>query len=109
MAERWILARLRHHTFFSLPQANEAVAVLLRDLNTRPFKKLPGSRQSLFQSLDHPALRPLPSQPYEYAEWKRARVNIDYHVEVDRHYYSVPYTLVKQQVDVRLTSQVVEV
>jgi hypothetical protein len=85
--------------FFSLPKANEAVAALLRDLNTRPFKKLPGSRQSLFESLDRPALRPLPSQPYEYAEWRRARVNIDYHVEVDRHYYSVPYTLVKQQLE----------
>jgi transposase len=108
VAERWILARLRNHTFFSLSQANEAVAALLRDLNTRPFKKLPGSRQSLFESLDRPALRPLPAQPYEYAEWKRARVNIDYHVEVDRHYYSVRYTLVKQQLDVRLTSQVVE-
>jgi len=109
VAERWILARLRNTTFFSLPQANEAIAVLLRDLNNRPFKKLPGSRRSLFESLDRPALRPLPSQPYEYAEWRRARVNIDYHIEVERHYYSVPYTLVKQQVDVRLTSQVVEV
>ena len=108
VAERWIIARLRNTTFFSLPQANEAVASLLHDLNTRPFKKLPGSRQSLFESLDRPALRPLPAQPYEYAEWRRARVNIDYHVEVDRHYYSVPYTLVKQQLDVRLTSQVVE-
>ena len=109
VAERWILARLRNETFFSLPQANEAVAALLRDLNNRPFKKLPGSRRSLFESLDRPALRPLPSQPYEYAEWRRARVNIDYHIEVERHYYSVPYTLVKQQVDVRITSQVVEV
>jgi transposase len=108
VAERWILARLRNDTFFSLPQANEAVAVLLRDLNTRPFKKLPGSRQSLFESLDRPALHPLPAQPYEYAEWKRVRVNIDYHVEVEGHYYSVPYTLVKQQLDVRLTSHVVE-
>jgi transposase len=108
VAERWILARLRNDTFFSLPQANEAVQTLLRDLNTRPFKKLPGSRQSLFESLDRPALRPLPAQPYAYAEWKRARVNIDYHVEVEGHYYSVPYTLVKQQIDVRLTTHVVE-
>lgn len=108
VAERWILARLRNETFFSLPQANEAVQALLRDLNTRPFKKLPGSRQSLFDSLDRPALHPLPAQPYAYAEWKRARVNIDYHVEVEGHYYSVPYTLVKQQLDVRLTPHVVE-
>jgi transposase len=108
VVERWILARLRNETFFSVPQANEVVAALLHDLNTRPFKKLPGSRQSLFASLDRPALRPLPAQPYAYAEWKRARVNIDYHVEVEGHYYSVPYTLVKQQLDVRLTPHVVE-
>src|SRR4029434_9161530 len=73
-----------------------------------PFKKLPGSRQSLFATLDRPALRPLPAQPYEYAEWKLARVNIDYHVEVDGHYYSVPYALVKQQLEVRVSAQVVE-
>jgi transposase len=108
VAERWILARLRNHTFFSLLQANQAIAELLNALNSRSFKKLPGSRQSLFDSLERPALRPLPAQPYAYAEWKRARVNIDYHVEIDGHYYSVPYTLVKQQLDVRLTPHVVE-
>jgi transposase len=67
---------------------------LLEELNTRPFKKLPGSRRTLFERLDRPALRPLPSEPYVYAEWKRARVHIDYHIEVDEHYYSVPYALV---------------
>jgi transposase len=108
VVERWILARLRNQTFFSLRQANEAIAALLLALNARPFKKLPGSRQSLFASIDRPALRPLPGQPYAYAEWKRARVNIDYHVEIEGHYYSVPYTLVKQQLDVRLTPHVVE-
>lgn len=108
VVERWILARLRHQTFFTLPHANQAIAALLRDLNTRPFKKLPGSRHSLFEALDRPALRPLPAVPYEYAEWKKARVNIDYHVEVEGHYYSVPYALVTQQLDVRVTSQVVE-
>jgi transposase len=77
-------------------------------LNARPFKKLPGSRQELFDTLDRPALRPLPAQPYEYAEWKLARVNIDYHVEVEGHYYSVPYALVRQQFDVRLSASVVE-
>ncbi len=96
VVERWILARLRHHTFFALAEVNAAIRTLLPDLNARPFKKLPGSRQSLFAALDRPALRPLPTQPYEYAEWKRVRVNIDYHVEVDGHYYSVPYALVKQ-------------
>jgi transposase len=109
VVERWILARLRHHTFFSLLELNTAIADLLVALNQRPFKQLPGSRQSLFESLDRPALRPLPAQPYEYAEWKLVRVNIDYHVEVDGHYYSVPYSLVKQQLEVRLSAPVVEI
>jgi transposase len=108
VVERWILARLRHHTFFSLVEVNAAIHPLVAALNARPFKKLPGSRQQLLASLDRPALRPLPAQPYEYAEWKLARVNIDYHVDVEGHYYSVPYTLVKQQLDVRLSAQVVE-
>lgn len=108
IVERWILARLRHHTFFSLAEVNAAIPPLLALLNARPFKKLPGSRQQLCEALDRPALRSLPAQPYEYAEWKHARVNIDYHVEVEGHYYSVPYALVKQQLDVRLSAQVVE-
>jgi transposase len=109
VVERWLLARLRHHTFFSLAEVNTALQSLLPALNARPFKKLPGSRQELFTSLDRPALRPLPPQPYEYAEWKLARVNIDYHVEVEGHYYSVPYTLVRQQLDIRLSASVVEI
>jgi transposase len=109
VAERWILARLRHHTFFSLPEANAAIHELLSTLNTRPFKKLPGSRSRLFEALDRPALKPLPAQPYEYAEWKLVRVNIDYHVDVEGHYYSVPYALVKQQLEGRLSARVVEV
>jgi transposase len=108
VVERWMLARLRHHTFFSLAEVNAALHPLVPALNARPFKKLPGSRQGLFETLDRPALQPLPAQPYEYAEWKHARVNIDYHVEVDGHYYSVPYALVKQPLDVRLSAQVVE-
>lgn len=108
VVERWILARLRHQTFFSLAELNTAIAALLLHLNQRPFKKLPGSRQSLFASLDRPALRPLPDHPYEYAEWKLVRVNIDYHVEVDGHYYSVPYRLVTPQLDARLSAHVVE-
>src|SRR5499427_2359913 len=108
VAERWIVARLRHHTFFALAEVNAAIYPLLLALNTRPFKKLPGSRRSLFETLDRPALRPLPARPYEYAEWKRARVNIDYHVEVEGHYYSVPYALVKQQLEVRVSARVVE-
>jgi transposase len=108
VVERWILARLRHQTFFALAAVNAAITPLLAALNARPFKKLPGSRQRLFDALDRPALHPLPAQPYAYAEWKLARVNIDYHVEVDGHYYSVPYALIKQQLEVRLSAQVVE-
>jgi transposase len=108
IVERWILARLRRHTFFALTEVNTAITPLLVDLNQRPFKKLPGSRQSVFESLEGPALRPLPVHPYAYAEWKQARVNIDYHVEAEGHYYSVPYALVKQQLDVRLSAHVVE-
>lgn len=109
IVERWILARLRHHIFFSRPELNTTIAELLVLLNQRPFKKLPGSRQSVFEALDRPALRSLPAQPYAYAEWKLVRVNIDYHVDVDGHYYSVPYRLVKQQLEARLSAQVVEI
>ena len=109
IVERWILARLRHHTFFSLKELNDAIRELLLFLNKRPFKKLPGNRESLFQDLDKPALKPLPDQAYEYAEWKKVRVHIDYHVEIDRRYYSVPYNLVKNQLEARLTQHTIEV
>src|SRR5664280_1565510 len=109
LAERWILAALRHRTFFSLAEANEAIRERLAWLNARPFRKLPGSRASLFAELDRPALRPLPVTPYEYAVWKAARVNIDYHVEVERHYYSVPYGLVGERVDIRASARTIEV
>ena len=108
VAERWILARLRNQRMFSLGELNEAIAVLLEPLNTQPFKKLPGSRRSLFESLERPAMRPLPARPYEYAEWKKVRVSVDYHVAVDRHYYSAPYQLLKQQLDARITARTVE-
>jgi transposase len=108
VVERWILARLRHHTFFSLHDLNRAITDLRAALNTRPFKKMPGSRQSVFESLERPVLRPLPPAPYDYAEWKLVRVNIDYHVEIERHYYSVPYVLVKHQLEARLSARVVE-
>ena len=108
VVERWILAALRDHTFFSLAELNRAIRKLLERLNTRPFKKLPGCRQEWFTSLDQPALRALPVTPYTYAEWKKVRVHIDYHVEVDRHYYSVPYQLVKKQLEARITERTVE-
>ena len=109
VVERWILARLRHVTFFTLHDLNTHIRSFLSQLNHRPFRKLPGSRRSLYESLDRPALKPLPINPYTYAEWKKARVNIDYHIEAEGHYYSVPYQLVKEQVDVRLTSETIEV
>ena len=108
VVERWILARLRHRTFHSLFELNLAIRKLLTALNERPFKKLPGSRRSQFEALDRPALRPMPAQAYEYAEWRKARVSLDYHVEVDKHYYSVPHSLLRQQLDVRLTERTVE-
>jgi transposase len=98
IVERWILARLRHHTFFSLFDLNLMIRTLLIRLNERPFRKLPGSRRTQFEALDCPALSPLPPQTYEFAEWKRARVNVDYHVEVAGHYYSVPHSLVKREI-----------
>jgi transposase len=108
LVERWVLARLRTRRFFSLVELNAAIRGLLDELNNRPFKKLPGSRRSLFEALDRPALKPLPARPYEYATWRLAKVNIDYHVEADRHWYSVPHQLVGQRVDVRLTATTVE-
>lgn len=109
IVSRWVLARLRHQRFFSLNELNRALRVLLKDLNQRPFKKLPGCRASAFAEMDQPALRALPQQPYEYAEWKLARVGIDYHVEVDGHYYSVPYRHAREQVEVRMTAATIEV
>jgi len=108
VVERWILARLRNRQFFSLAELNAAIAELLEVLNSRPFKKLPGCRKSVFDSLDRPAMQPLPAAPYQYAEWKKVRVNIDYHVAIDKHYYSVPYQLVKQQLEARVTTNTVE-
>jgi transposase len=108
VAERWILAALRNHTFFSLQELNKAISEKLPEFNNRKFQKLDTTRRRLFETLDKPALKPLPSRPYEYAEWKKARVNIDYHIEIDRHFYSVPYQLTKEQVDVRLTANTVE-
>lgn len=105
---RWILARLRQQTFHSLLTLNLALRGLLEDLNQRPFKRLPGTRRSQFVALDQPVLQPLPATPYEYAEWRKARVGIDYHIEVERHFYSVPAALVKREVEVRLTAQTLE-
>jgi len=109
LVERWILAALRHRTFFSLAEANQAIRELLIRLNQRPFKKVSGSRRERFLTLDKPAAQLLSGPPYEYADWLKARVNVDVHIEVDGHFYSVPYPLVREQVDVRLTRSIVEV
>ena len=103
LVERWILAQLRHQVFTSLTALNRAVRELLEDLNQRPFKKLPGCRRMAFETLNRPALRPLPATPYEYAEWKRATV----HVELKGHYYLVPHALVGRKVDLRHTATTV--
>lgn len=108
LVERWILARLRHQSFFSLAELNDAIAVLRERLNTRAFRKLPGSRRSLFETLDRPAMKPLPTERYVFAEWKRARVHVDYHIEIQGHYYSVPYQRVGQQLEVRVTGTTIE-
>jgi len=109
IAERWILAALRNHKFFSLAELNHQIAEKLVLFNQRKFQKLDTTRKALFETVDKPALKHLPVKRYIYAEWKKARVNIDYHIEIDRHYYSVPYQLRKQQVDVRLTRNTIEV
>lgn len=106
--ERWVLAPLRYHTFFSLTDLNEALAKQLEILNNRPFEKLQGTRKSLFENLDKPALKPLPAHRFTFSHWSRAKVNIDYHIEVDHHYYSVPYQLIHERLDVRLTDVTVE-
>ena len=109
IAERWILAALRHRTFFALGALNAAIRERVDVINGRPMKVLGISRRALFEHLDRPALRPLPPTRYELAEWKPCVVNIDYHVAVDHNYYSVPYTLVHARVEARFTSTTVEV
>jgi transposase len=109
VVERWIVAALRKRTFFSLGEVNAAIAELLARLNDRPFRKREGTRRSLFEGLDSPALQPLPVERYQYGEWKTARVNIDYHVEVSQHWYSVPYQLTQQPVEIRATATTVEI
>lgn len=109
VVERWILARLRDRTFFSLAELNQAIQELLAELNEQPMKHLGRSRRELFVALDQPALKPLPKQPYEFARWRKARVHIDYHVAFDKHYYSVPHTLIGKEVEVRATDKTVEI
>jgi len=108
-AENRIIAALRNHTFFNLAELNKAISQKLVELNNRKFQKLDTTRREMYEKIDRPALKPLPAIKYEYAEWKKVRVNIDYHIEFDRHYYSVPYQLRKEQMDVRYTDTSIEV
>ena len=107
--EQWILARLRHHQFFSLTELNTQIHRLLAELNNKPFQKLPGSRRSQYEQLDRPALKPLPAHRYEFADWLTVRVAPNIHIRVEECYYSVPCALVRKELEVRLTSRSVEV
>jgi transposase len=108
VVERWILARLRNRRFFSLGELNQAIGELVTDLNAKPMRRLGVSRRDLFLELDCPALKTLPAEPYEYAEWRVRRVARDYHVDIDAHYYSVPHRLIGEQLDARITAHTVE-
>lgn len=109
LAERWILAVLRNRTFFCLSELNRAIFELLKKLNHKPFQKLPGSRHSNFEAVESTAMLPLPGYRYVFAEWKKVKANIDYHVELKKHYYSVPYNLVKESLEIRYTVSTVEI
>ena len=109
VAERWILASLRNHRFFSLWELNSAIEEKLVLLNNRKLQKLHSSRTEQFEALDRPVLKPLPAVPYQYGEWKKATVNVDYHIEIEGHYYSVAWQLIKRKVEVRLSGLTVEV
>jgi len=108
-AERSIIAVLRHQTFFSVAEVNRAIKNLLVKLNSKPFQKMEGSRLSLYEELEKLVLLPLPEQRYQFSQWSKAKVNIDYHIQAAKHFYSVPYQNIHQQVDVRLTDRTVEI
>ena len=108
VVQRWVLARLRHRRFFSLAELNGAIRELIADLNDRPMRHLGASRRALFDALDRSALLPLPAEPYVYAEWRRCRAGLDYHVEVHGNFYSVPYRLMREPIEARVTDQTVE-
>jgi transposase len=108
-AQTYILGRMRHQTFFSLNEANQVIKLALERMNNHIMRRLGVSRKDLFTNIERPVLNPLPATQYEYAEWCFARVSIDYHIEVDKFFYSVPHTLLHEQVDVRITSRIIEI
>jgi transposase len=109
VAQRWILARMRNERHFSLDSLNTRIAELLEDLNGRQMRLYRASRREMYERLDRPVLRALPATRFTYGEWKGAKVNVDYHVEIDGHYYSVPYQQLGEQVEVRVSAATVEV
>jgi transposase len=109
VVERWVLARLRHRRFFSLAELNAAIRELIDELNTRAMRRIDSSRRALFDAIERPALQPLPAEPFEYAEWKRCRAGLDYHIEVHGHWYSVPHRLIREAVEARITDRTVEI
>jgi len=108
-AQAYILGRLRRRIFFSLAECNAAIALAMQRMNERPMRKLGVSRRELFEKIERAALRSLPDADWEFAEWKRARVNLDYHIEVHDFLYSVPHALIRAEVDVRVTARMIEI
>jgi len=109
IVERWILARLRHHSFFSLAELNQCIQTLLGELNQRPFKQLPGNRREAYEQLDRPALKPLPKNAYHFVDIKTVKVNIDYHVQYQQHHYSVPHQYVGERLEIHAGESTVTV
>src|ERR1700676_1428736 len=109
VATRWITAKLRHRRFFSLAEINAAIRELVTHLNARVTRHLGTSRRALFDEIERPALKTLPVEPYLYAEWKECRVGLDYHVEIERHYYSVPHTLLRETAWARIAASTIEI
>ena len=109
IVQRFVLAWLRNRRFFSLNELNAAIQECVADLNAKIMRKLGKSRRELFETIERPALKALPAEPYRYAEWKRARVAPDYHIEIASHYYSVPSRLIREVVEARITSTTVEI
>ena len=109
VVQRWILARLRNRRFFTLAELNQAIRELIDQLNDRPMRGWGTTRRALYEQVGRPALRELPPIPYEYAEWKHCRMNLDYHIEIDKHFYSVPFRLLCEEVEARITAKTVEI
>lgn len=110
IVERWLIGRLRNRKFYSLADVNEAIGELLHDLNeVKTIRRLGATRRQLLEDLDRPHLKPLPVESYVFAEWRARRVGVDYHVEIDRHFYSVPYRFARAEVEVRVTARTVEI